>query len=126
MTARAVLAAAPGVRTTVTGGSLRPATASDAAAIHGLIARYQNEGRLLPRPEAETLVRVSSPPVRTCYEQFIQVVGPRDAVLDYAAHLMHEDRRTTEHPRPLLEVESLDIGEDATFTLVLSRMMFDG
>ena len=53
MTARAVIAAAAGAVRAVAGGSLRPATAADAAAISALIARYQSEGRLLPRPQAE-------------------------------------------------------------------------
>lgn len=53
MTTRAVLTAAPGAQGPVTGGSLRPATAGDAGGIHALVARYQSEGRLLPRPEAE-------------------------------------------------------------------------
>jgi N-acetylglutamate synthase-like GNAT family acetyltransferase len=53
LTARAVLAAAAGARTAVTAGSLRPATAGDAGGIHALVIRYQREGRLLPRPEAE-------------------------------------------------------------------------
>jgi amino-acid N-acetyltransferase len=48
-----MIAAAPGVRTAVSGGALRPATAADASAIHALIVRYEREGRLLPRPEAE-------------------------------------------------------------------------
>jgi amino-acid N-acetyltransferase len=53
VTARAVIAASPASRPGGAGGSLRPATAADAAAIHTLIARYQSEGRLLPRPESE-------------------------------------------------------------------------
>jgi N-acetylglutamate synthase-like GNAT family acetyltransferase len=53
LTARAVIAAAPGAVRAVTSGSLRPATAGDASAISALVARYQSEGRLLPRPQAE-------------------------------------------------------------------------
>ena len=53
MTARAVIAASPDRLAGAAGGSLRPATAADAPAIHALISRYQSEGRLLPRPESE-------------------------------------------------------------------------
>lgn len=53
MTARAVIVAAAASRPGAIGGSLRPATEADAAAIHALIVQYQSEGRLLPRPEGE-------------------------------------------------------------------------
>ena len=53
MTARAVIAVSAAQRPGVVGGSLRPATVADAAAIHALISRYQAEGRLLPRPDSE-------------------------------------------------------------------------
>ena len=53
MTAHAVLTAELPGRPGVAGGALRPATAEDAPAIHALIAKYQGEGRLLPRAEEE-------------------------------------------------------------------------
>ena len=48
MTAYRVLAAVAG-RPGLVGGALRPATPADASAIHTLIAKYQEAGRLLPR-----------------------------------------------------------------------------
>ena len=48
MTAHRVLAPVAG-RPGLVGGALRPATPADAAAIHALITKYQEAGRLLPR-----------------------------------------------------------------------------
>ena len=48
MTAYWVLAPVAG-RPGLVGGALRPATAADAPAIHALVTKYQEAGRLLPR-----------------------------------------------------------------------------
>ena len=48
MTAYRVLAPVAG-RPGLVGGALRPATAADAPAIHALVTKYQEAGRLLPR-----------------------------------------------------------------------------
>jgi len=52
MTAHRVLAPVAG-RLGLVGGALRPATPADAAAIHALITKYQDAGRLLPRTAEE-------------------------------------------------------------------------
>jgi len=54
MTATAIAALRPSLPATLEGSPImRTATRADASAIHSLIARYQEEGRLLPRSEDE-------------------------------------------------------------------------
>jgi amino-acid N-acetyltransferase len=78
LTARAVIAASPAHGPGAVGGSLRPATAADAPAIHALIARYQSEGRLLPRPASEIAEHA---------ERFLVIDDPRTGAVVACAEL---------------------------------------
>lgn len=108
MTARAVIAAAAGTTRAVTGGSLRPATAVDAAAISALIDRYQSEGRLLPRPQAEiaghaerflVVEDLASGAVLACAE-----LAPLSAgVAEVRSLVVHEEARGLGFGRVLVE-----------------------
>ena len=108
MTARAVIAAARGIGTAVTGGSLRPAKVADAGQIHALIGRYQSEGRLLPRPQAEiaqhaerflVIEDLATGAVVACGE----LAPLSDHVAEVRSLVVHEDARGLGFGRVLVE-----------------------
>lgn len=108
MTARVSVAVSPAARPGALGGCLRPATAADAAAIHELIARYESEGRLLARPEAEIATHADrflvvgesqGGPVVACAE-----LAPLSAeVAEVRSLVVHEDARGLGFGRVLVE-----------------------
>lgn len=108
MTTRAVIAAAPAHRPGAPGGSLRPATAADAPAIHALITRYQSEGRLLPRPEREIAQHA---------ERFLVIEEPARGVVVACAELAPLSAEVA-------EVRSLVVDEVAR-GLGFARMLID-
>jgi hypothetical protein len=77
-----------------------------------------------PRESAKSEIEMSFVPLRTCYEACMRLVGPREAVLDYAAVLFAD---AAAHPGPtpplaLEEAHSEDGGE--TISLLLSRGLY--
>ncbi len=78
-----------------------------------------------PRSEAVADIEFRSVPMRTCYEQMMRLIGPRDAVLDYAAFLFSDEGGTLEASTPPLTVEEAHVDDAAgTMTLVLTRGVF--
>jgi hypothetical protein len=74
-----------------------------------------------PRESAKSEIQMRFVPLRTCYESCTRLIGPREAVLDYAAALF-SDAATRPGPTPQLmleEAHSDDGGE--TLSLLLSR-----
>ena len=74
-----------------------------------------------PRATARREIVVTSVPLHTCYEQLMQLRGPREAVLDYAAQLFADDAATTAQPAlPLALEEALSEDSGRTLSLLLS------
>lgn len=79
-----------------------------------------------PRESARGEIEVTYVPLRTCYEAATRLVGPREAVLDYAAVLFAEAAaRKAPTPTPPLAIEEAHIEEGGrTMSLVLSQGLY--
>lgn len=98
----------------------RPMTlASGAIPVDALVAliRYRPL-----RAAARSQIKVSTVPIRTCYETLTRLSGPLEAVLDYAAFLFADDAVSAAPATPPLALEEAHIEDDgATLSLLLSR-----
>jgi hypothetical protein len=78
-----------------------------------------------PRAAARAEIVVTSVPLLACKETITRLIGPRDAVLDYAAALFAEEATCPappSHPLTLEEAHDEDDGE--MLSLLLSRGMY--
>lgn len=75
-----------------------------------------------PRASAKSKTEVKVVPIRTCYETYIWLIGPRESVLDYAADLFADAATTRPGPTPPLTVEEAHTKNDGhTLSVLLSR-----
>jgi hypothetical protein len=70
------------------------------------------------RAAAGSQIKVSTVPIRTCYETLTRLRGPREDVLDYAALLFAADAMSAARAMPPIALEEAHT-EDAGQTLVL-------
>ena len=75
-----------------------------------------------PRADAAARIRVSAPHARSAYLAYTRLSGPRDDVLDYAAHLLATDSGRGVDRLDLDAIERDDGGE---LTLLFSRSLYD-
>lgn len=93
--------------------------ASGTLPVDALVALIRNRPL---RTAARSQIKVSTVPIRTCYETLTRLRGPRDAVLDYAAFLFADDAESAAPATPRLALEEAHIEDDgATLSLLLSR-----
>ena len=79
----------------------------------------------IPREAARSEIKLTSVPLRTCYETLMRLTGPREAVLDYAAVLFADDARGASQPSPPLTLEEAHEEDDGkTLSLLLSRGVY--
>jgi hypothetical protein len=90
--------------------------------LNKLATQIQNR---TPRETARSEIKVTAVPLRTCYETLMRLLGPREAVLDYAAALFAEEAKCPAPPAPPLALEEAHIEDDGeTLSLLLSRGMY--
>ena len=78
-----------------------------------------------PREAARTEIVITSVPLRACKETLTRLIGPRDAVLDYAAALFAEDATCPAPPSHPLTLEEAHVEDDGEMlSLLLSRGMY--
>jgi hypothetical protein len=97
--------------------SSHPHTALSAQRLRALESEIR---RRPPRPAAAGRLRVSAPPIRTCYLTLTRLEGPREAVLDYAAFLFDAEKKQDAPPQPGLAVEAVEAEENGELALLLS------
>jgi hypothetical protein len=78
-----------------------------------------------PREAARAEISVISVPLRACKETLLRLIGPREAVLDYAAALYALDATCPAKPSPPLRLQEAHTEDDSeTLALLLSRGMY--
>ena len=76
-----------------------------------------------PRADAKARVQVTAPHARSAYMAYTRLSGPRDDVLDYAAHLFATD---TGEDAAALQVDAVERDEGGELTLLLWRSLYAG
>ena len=76
-----------------------------------------------PRAEARARVEVTAPHARSAYMAYTRLSGPRDDVLDYAAHLFATDAG---EDAAALQVDAVERDERGELTLLLWRSLYAG
>jgi hypothetical protein len=77
-----------------------------------------------PRESAKSEIEMSFVALRTCYEACMRLVGPREAVLDYAAALFADAAAHPGHTPALALEEAHSEAGGETLSLLLSRGMY--
>lgn len=75
-----------------------------------------------PRAEAVREVRVSAPHARSAYLAYTRLAGPREAVLDYAAHLLATDPG---RGADRLDLDAIERDDGTELTLLFSRSLYE-